>query len=403
VAELRPEQLEEAFALFSQASAELTSAYEALQRRVEQLTGELAATNGELRVQLAAKDALSQRLAALLAALPGGVIVLDRARRITDTNPAANLLLGHAEAGAAWDDLAARTLRPTATPDEFEAHRAGEPAARRLRLSVSALPDGGSIALLNDVTAAHALTAQLERARRLSAMGEMAARLAHNLRTPLATALLYAGNLGRAAVPEAERSRFAEKTVDSLRRVERMIQDMLRFVRGYEDEFEPFAVGALLVELGQVIEPQMTRRGVSFDIDDRSNGQQILGNRKAVAGALLNLLENALQATDAGGRVRLIATAVGAAPGGGALAASTAPGTIDLSVRDSGAGIDPAVLERLFEPFFTTRSDGTGLGLAIVRGVATAHGGEALVDSRPGQGSVFTLRLPVSAGAVVAA
>ncbi len=397
MADLRPEQLEEAFALFSQASAELTSAYQALQGRVEQLTGELAATNSELRVQLAAKDALSRRLAALLAALPGGVVVLDAGRRVTDTNPAANHLLGPLASGQPWDGLIAGVLRPTAAPDEFEAvppaaaaGTATEPGdlhrTRRVRLSVSELPDGGSIALVNDITAAHALTGQLERARRLSAMGEMAARLAHNLRTPLATALLYAGNLGRTTIPEAERNRFAERTVDSLRRVERMIQDMLRFVRGYEDEFEPFGVGELLRELAQVIEPQMARRGVNFEIVDRSEGGQIKGNRKAVAGALLNLLENALQVSDAGGRVTLCAGPHGRA--------------MDFSVDDTGHGIDPAAMDRLFEPFFTTRSDGTGLGLAIVRGVATAHGGEALVESRPGEGSRFTLRLPASAGAV---
>lgn len=395
MADLRPEQLEEAFALFSQASAELTTAYQALQGRVEQLAGELAATNSELRVQLAAKDALSRRLAALLAALPGGVVVLDAARRVTDTNPAANWLLGPVIPGQDWDALVAGVLRPTAAPDEFDALPVAAAAAaapdepqgaRRVRLSVSVLPDGGSIALVNDITAAHALTAQLERARRLSAMGEMAARLAHNLRTPLATALLYAGNLGRTTIPEAERSRFAERTVDSLRRVERMIQDMLRFVRGYEDAFEPFAVGEMLRELAQVIEPQMARRGVDFEIVDRTEGRQMQGNRKAVAGALLNLLENALQASDSGGRVVL-----GAAVNGRAM---------DLSVQDDGRGIDPAVMDRLFEPFFTTRADGTGLGLAIVRGVATAHGGEALVDSQPGEGTRFTLRLPASTMAV---
>lgn len=395
MSDLRPEQLEEAFALFSQASAELTTAYQALQGRVEQLAGELAATNSELRVQLAAKDALSRRLAALLAALPGGVVVLDASRRVTDTNPAANWLLGTVAPGQDWDALVAGVLRPTAAPDEFDALPVAASAAaapdepqgaRRVRLSVSVLPDGGSIALVNDITAAHALTAQLERARRLSAMGEMAARLAHNLRTPLATALLYAGNLGRTTIAETERSRFAERTVDSLRRVERMIQDMLRFVRGYEDAFEPFAVGEMLRELAQVIEPQMARRGVDFEIVDLTEGRQMQGNRKAVAGALLNLLENALQASDSGGRVVLGAAANGRA--------------IDLSVQDDGRGIDPAVMDRLFEPFFTTRADGTGLGLAIVRGVATAHGGEALVDSHPGEGTRFTLRLPASAMAV---
>ncbi|MBY0439094.1 MAG: hypothetical protein K2W80_12960, partial [Burkholderiales bacterium] len=117
-----------------------------------------------------------------------------------------------------------------------------------------------------------------------------------------------------------------------------------------------------------------------------SDGRQVQGNRKAVAGALLNLLENALQATESGGRITLGAGVCGPA--------------MDFSVADDGCGIDPGVMDRLFEPFFTTRTDGTGLGLAIVRGVATAHGGEALVESRPGAGTRFTLRLPASASAV---
>ena len=389
MAELTPEQLEEAFALFSQASAELTSAYEALQRRVEQLAGELAATNRELRVQLAAKAALSERLEALLAALPGGVVVLDPDGRVTSTNPVASQLLGGGRIGERWEGVVAQTLRSTAAPDEHDLQVAGEAASRRVRVSRSSLPDGGSIALLNDVTAAHALTTQLERARRLSAMGEMAARLAHNLRTPLATALLYAGNLGRSGIGEAERARFAERTVDSLRRVERMIQDMLRFVRGQHDAFETIAVDSLLGELAAVIEPQMARRGVHFDVQDDSHGLALQGDRKAIAGALLNLLENALQATVAGGSVTLAARALA--------------GAVELSVLDTGSGIDPALADRLFEPFFTTRSDGTGLGLAIVRGVATAHGGEAVANAREPRGSAFTLRLPVSAAAAAAA
>jgi two-component system sensor histidine kinase FlrB len=113
LAELSPEQLEEAFALFSQASAELTTAYEGLQRRVEQLAGELADTNRELRVQLAAKAALSERLEALLAALPGGVVVLDAEERVTDTNPGAG---GGATGGRRWSRRrCARPRRPTNT------------------------------------------------------------------------------------------------------------------------------------------------------------------------------------------------------------------------------------------------------------------------------------------------
>lgn len=141
-------------------------------------------------------------------------------------------------------------------------------------------------------------------------------------------------------------------------------------------------VASLLAELRQVVEPQMAQRGLVFELDDRSGGVAVLGNRKDLTGVLINLLENAMQACDAGGKV--------------AVRAGWADGEVTLAVADTGRGVAEELHERLFEPFFTTRADGTGLGLAIVRNVAQAHGGRVEMKSVPGEGSEFVLHLPAT-------
>ena len=224
-----------------------------------------------------------------------------------------------------------------------------------------------------------------QRQERLAAMGEMAARLAHQLRTPLATALLYAAQLGEPALPAPERARFAQKTVDRLHHLERLIDDMLQFVRGVNAQCEPVAAADLLREAYQTMQPQALARGLLMEICDESAGCVLRADRLALGGALLSLAENAVQASVAGGCIRL--------------GASVANAELILCVSDNGVGIAPEVEARLFEPFFTTRSGGSGLGLAIVHAVAEAHGGSVGVRSTPGAGSEFALRLPLAPAA----
>lgn len=377
-----PQELEQAFNLFNEASAQLTGAYQELQGQVEQLTGELAVANGELRRQYLEKEALSQRLAKLLAALPAGVVVVDGEGKVREANAAAGRMLGEGLQNQAWDGVVMRSLRRTATPHEWEMD-APDQTARRLNISISPLDTpGGQIVLLHDVTEAYQMEQALQRHQRLSAMGEMAAGLAHQLRTPLATALLYVANLAKSGLAEPERARFAEKALTRLRHLEHLIQDMLSFVKGQTGDLETISVSALLADLQQIMEPQMAQRGVVLSVSDRSGECVLRGDRKALIGALVNLLENALQACAAGGRVILGAEMAG-------------KGWLLLTVSDNGRGFDASLGERLFEPFFTTRPEGTGLGLAIVRGVAEAHGGTIAARSTPGVGSEFAFKLPV--------
>ena len=229
-----------------------------------------------------------------------------------------------------------------------------------------------------------AANGELRRQQRLAVMGEMAARLAHQLRTPLATALLYTAHLGDSALAGHERRGFAEKALERLRHLETLIRDMLLFVKGETAAWETVAVSSVLEELKQVIGPQMSRRSLHFTVHDQSAGASLLADRKALSGALMSLLENAMQATPEGGRVRLECAQAGDA--------------VVLTVRDDGRGIAAEIQELLFEPFFTTRAEGTGLGLAIVRSVAQSMGGTVRVKSAPGAGSEFILRLPRKVG-----
>lgn len=376
-----PRELEQAFSLFNLASEQLAGAYADLQQQVVSLTGELAVANGELKRQFLEKEALSERLGGLLDALPAGVVVLDSGGRVVQANPAAEELLGRPLLGEAWPELKTGRLQSTSSPGEWES---GSPAASR-RMSISSRPlsaFGGELLLIHDITQAHAMQLELARHQRLSAMGEVAARLAHQLRTPLATALLYASHLNRPTLAEADRLRFSDKVLERLRHLEHLIQDMLLYVRGEVAGKAVIAASEVVSDLGQLIEPQMAARGIAFSVEDGSHGACVEGSRDALGGALMSLLENALQVSHEGDRVTLGVEREGE--------------RLHFWVRDTGPGVDPAHVERLFDPFFTTRPDGTGLGLAIVRSVAEAHGGEAAVSSAAGEGSEFVISLPVA-------
>ena len=371
-------ELQRAFAIFNQVSAELTQAYESLQCRVASLTEELAIANGELRRQYDEKEALSERLSSLLDALPAGVVLLDQSATVIAVNPAAIAMFGPHAMSRHWGDVVRQSLEPTMTVGEW---LLGE---GRVSIAESALASGGGkILVIHDVSAAHRMKAELERNQRLAAMGEMAASLAHQLRTPLAAALLYTANLGQAGVPDEARARFSEKASGQLRRLERLIQDVLLFARGESIGRDVMLAADLLQEAAQTVEPLMREHGIDFVTVDGCNEANIVGSQKALFGALVNLLENAMQATPAGGKICLTGKKRG--------------DLLAIGVRDTGPGVDLDKQTRIFNPFFTTKGQGTGLGLAIALGVARAHGGSIELISVPGEGAEFVMMLPLGA------
>jgi two-component system, sensor histidine kinase FlrB len=378
-------QLQHAFAAFNEASEQLSGVYQELQYKVARLTRELALANGELHRQLEAKEGLSQKLSLLLNALPGGVIALDAQECIEQVNPAAISILGESLLGLSWQQITEERLLPTTIANEWRLQQVGMSHQRRIRIESSPTDSTGRrILLVNDITEAYAMQEQVRRNQRLTSMGEMAANLAHQLRTPLSTALLYASHLGNDVLNPDERQKFATKTIERLHHLEHLTNDMLRFVKGETAQLEHVFLHVLLADLSLVIEPQMARLGLKFTIHDNSEGISLLTDPKALCGALTNLLENAIQVSCAGDHIILTCDLM--------------EDDVVLTVIDNGPGIDVGLQERLFEPFFTTRSEGTGLGLAIVRGIIQAMGGSVQVNSLPNIGSEFIIRLPRNKG-----
>jgi two-component system sensor histidine kinase FlrB len=379
-ADVRARQLEDAFQLFTQMSSQLEASYRVLENRVAQLSEELAAARSERLRQLAEKERLAHRLERLLDLLPGGIVVVDGAGVISDCNPAAAELLGEPLLGVAWRDVVARALQPFS-------EEGGEVSlcdGRKLSISTRTLePEPGRIILLMDVTEQHALQAMLNRHRRLSAMGEMAAGLAHQIRTPLATALLYVSHLGAGGLVDHERERFAGKAIGRLRHLERMVNDMLRFARDGSFDMEDIDVESLVHDLRQTLEPQLQAAGGELTFVNSAPGARLRGNPEALLSALLNLAGNAMDARSKGLQLRLD---VGYSSERDAL----------LRLSDNGPGIPAEIRERLFTPFFTTRPNGTGLGLAVVRAIVLAHEGDVWLQSSSTAGSTFSLRIPTA-------
>ena len=362
---------------FNDVSRQLMDSYQGLESQVARLNAALRSAQGERLRQLREKERLAARLEGLLAALPGGILVLDADGRIQEYNPAAQALLGMPLQDEAWTDVLSRVADP-----------AGHDGDVRFLdgriVSLSSCPlmtEPGRILLLQDVTETRELQELLHRQQRLSALGEMAASLAHQLRTPLTSALLYTGHLNRSRLGQQERVEVTEKIQGRLRHLERMINDMLSFARGASAGRDEFTLAELIDEVTQTLKPQLMPVGGCFEVMGEDQGIRLRGNREALAGALLNLATNALQARPRG-LILILRVAQG-------------DGVLRLSLSDNGPGIDKAVQQQIFTPFFTTRPEGTGLGLAVVRAVMEAHGGKVGVESEPGEGSVFHLELPL--------
>jgi two-component system sensor histidine kinase FlrB len=370
----RGQELEQAFRAFSVVSEQLEASYRYLQERVLELTRELEGARAERRAKARQAEQLAQRLELLLATLPAGVVVLDAEGRIESCNPAAQSILGRELVGRRWTDV-------TAAAFESDSLKTGDAVTRdgRCVTAVSSASDreAGRIVLLNDVTEQRALETLVNRNDRLGAMGKMAASLAHQIRTPLASALLYLSQCRKLFLPTKYATAF-EDGIERLNDINRLVRDMLVFARG-GGPGETVDVAVLFDEVLAVV-GAAANDAVALNIDLGEPSLTIVGNRCTLGAALSNLVTNAIESAS-GVTVTLRAAVV--------------ENEIVLSVVDDGPGIPEPLHRRVIEPFFSTRATGTGLGLAVAKTVAEAHDGRLELDSAVGRGTTASLILPL--------
>ncbi|WP_041523341.1 sensor histidine kinase [Gilvimarinus agarilyticus] len=378
--------LADAFELFSQMSDQLTSSYRALEQRVADLNEELTEVTQQRLEELAEKERIANRLESLLNVLPGGVVVLDNKGRVRECNPAAIELLGEPLEGELWRDVIERSFAPR----QDDGHEISLHDGRRISLATRNQGSDGQIILLTDQTETRRLQSELSKHERLSALGQMVSALAHQIRTPLSAAMLYCGHLRKEQLPLEQRQKFAEKVSNRLNHMERQVQDMLLFVKGELPISNQLQVRDLQAELAEAMEvPVMTSSStINWSVSGADYGLSC--NRDALVSALLNLVNNAIQASGREARID-ITMSVQCVAGEPWLA---------VEVRDYGPGIDAELLPSLGELFVTTKAQGTGLGLAVVQAVARAHGGRFNLRSNKGDGAEALMLLPAIAPTV---
>jgi len=382
---MQAQELQDAFGAFNQLSAQLTESYKQLEVRVAGLTTALETEQDERIKELTEKERVASRLASLLHALPGGVVVIDSEGKVQEHNPAAELLLGQPLLGLPWGSIIKRAFLPRSD----DGHDISLVDGRKVNISTCPLgSEPGQILLITDVTEIRYLQDRIGQQQRLAAMGKMAASLAHQIRTPLSSALLYVAKLKRQILSDVERFDLTEKMTSRLRHLEQLIEDMLMYSREGTVGEEFFSSQTLLDELHQGLEAQLEITHTRFIKNNINEELIIYGNRQMLLSALSNLAMNAMQAMKENSRED---------NGHATIEVNVEKDDryIFISLKDNGPGIPADLEQQIFDPFYTTRTQGTGLGLSVVKAVAKAHGGDVEYESIKNKGCTFKVILPL--------
>lgn len=380
------EDLQKAFDQFNRLSESLDASVVQLNRTatsIQAITQQSTDTTG---VNFTYNDNVDNNqqavhLRSLIDAIPGGVVVLDPHGIIVELNAAASQLLGESVQQKPWRSIVQQVFLPELDQGELKTEDGRQ-------FSISTNPLGyapGQILLLSDVTQTRQLQRTAQQNRHLMTMGKMMASLAHQIRTPLASSMLYLSQIVESNLDQDTHLRFSEKALARIKHIEKIINDMLVFAHGGQFNMSQFSIGSLLTELQEQLVPMLEQKDASLTISNNYQTLRLQGNKDALLGALGNLCMNALDASDS-------------KPTIGIKIALSNMGHLLIIVDDRGCGMDTQMRHHLFDPFFTTKIDGTGLGLAVVKSVIESHEGRIRVASRPGVGTRFRIQLPYLQG-----
>lgn len=383
VEQIDSSELREAFVMFNEMSQQLSDSYTVLEKRVVELSGELATASQQRLQELAEKERLADRLESLLQMLPAGVLLLDQKGWVKQSNTAADELLlplvkPATLVGQRWRTLIQKCFQPR----QDDGHEISLVDGKRVHLRTAPMSnEPGQLILLTDMTETRALQSQLSQHERLSAMGKMVASLAHQVRTPLSAATLYAGHLASDDLQDDMRKRFAGKLQERLHHLENQIRDMLIFARGDIPMNDWVSLSDIEVALEAAMNPIMQNQDAAYEIVNLCPQASIRCNKDVLVSALMNLVNNALEASsviDAKINVRI----------------QGSDEQVVILITDNGPGLKKEEREKILQPFYTTKANGTGLGLAVVQAVAKAHQAEFIVMNNANGGLSTGMILP---------
>ena len=392
----------DAFKQFDNATAALNQAYRTLENKIDDLRAELEEKNRLLRGSVAETTRVRHFLSKILENMSSGVIVIDNNEKITLFNKMAGEITGfkpESVQGKHYLEVMGKPQNPELSllhtlkseKSIFKQEKSilssrGE--EKPVIFSTAVILDEneellGAVEIFEDLTEIRELQEEVGRHQTLVELGEMAANIAHEIRNPLGGIGGFATLLERDLADDPQKQKLVRRIIEGINGLNKITSDVLLYTRKMEPDRKPVNVKNILSEAISLVSLEAEKTGVKIEYRYPKENIEASLDPDLLKRMTLNLLKNSLRAM----------------PGGGLLAIDLSwkllHNLLTIKIADSGVGIPPDDLNKIFNPFYTTDSKGTGLGLAIVRRIVEVHHGNIKVDSQPQKGSEFIVNLPI--------
>ena len=390
--------LAQAFESFTHVAGSLEHSYTMLQGELARLRRELEVRNRDLARSLAENQRMQAYLASLLEDLPCAVVSVDTDFHLSFANPQASTLVvtkpGESLASGASIPESLRAILKEVVSEPAGAERIWAFQAQEGQKFVAVTcatrprgctPGGEWIFILRDVTEQKRLEEEREVSRRMRALAEMTALLAHEIRNPLGSLELFAGLIKEATRDQADVSQWVVHLQAGLRALAATVNNVLHFYSLPPSQLAPLDLVRLLAKTIEFLQPLALQRGMGIEFAPACKEVFIAGDAYRLQQVFFNLAINAFRAMSAGKRLRISAL----------IEERSGSRAAKIEFQDEGVGIAPAHIKKLFDPGFTTVKSSPGLGLAVCQRVTAQHKGTIDVHSKLGEGTTFSLYFPV--------
>lgn len=315
--------------------------------------------------------------------LPTGIVILKPNGVIELCNNQAKDFFAKDVTGLDWIDV----IKTSFAPKEDDGHEISLKDGRRVNIAITSRKKvQGEIIVLTDITATRDFESERAKDRRLAEMGEMIAHLAHQIRTPLASAMLYLDNLNHPKLSDEKKEKFITKIKECHNNIEGQVRDLLFFAKGGKSVLEETTMSYLFEQTRLSLEAKLEKTQRLLKLNQQMEDKVFVCHKESLLGAMSNLVVNAINA----GAQNIMLHA-----------AMDDENRIAINVIDDGEGMDESTIEQSKRAFFTTRAKGTGLGLAVVDAVAKEHKGFVSIISKPGIGSTVSIVIPYIEGKAI--
>jgi signal transduction histidine kinase len=339
----------------------------------------------------------------ILQSIGNGILTINLDGDITVLNPETARILRiniPASIGKKWDETIAENhpfhsilneMLDKESPSNFTEKKLNFiDSSMTIGIQVSPLQDAeqriiGTNFVLTDLTELRKLQEQIKEKERMAYLGELSAAVAHEIRNPLNSIGLFVGLLKRHVSPKSKQIQNIQKIQTEIQSLNAIVTNFLRFARPPQLQYQPFSITELFQETLLLADKELQEKNISVRMELLDKNIILNGDFSQLKQACLNIVLNAIQAMDDGGKLMLSASLN---------KGESNQNSIVIEISDTGEGIAESDLEKIFEPFYSTRSLGTGLGLPIVRNIIQAHHGTIFVQSTIGKGTTVTIQLP---------